>query len=175
MWHNLESVMKLTMTELVQVNNITPEDCVDSELCVDVLLGSDSSGSHKQYAGKDIEIDSSNLEYGMCLKMCQITVLSQFTFCTFLGGVRPFLIETKDGTELWEQYSLGAESMRPYFILPGKESDEMMEAVCQKMDEEAKKTETFTIKIEDTEITVTVTWHLSLDGKLIDMSTGLSK
>ena len=94
---------------------------------------------------------------------------------TFLGGVRPFLIQTKDGTELWEQYSLGAESMRPYFILPGKEDDEMMDAVCQKMDEEAKKTETFTIQIEDIEITVTVTWHLSLDGKLIDMSTGLSK
>ena len=107
--------------------------------------------------------------------MYQIFALNQFTFCNFLGGVRPFLIQTKDETELWEQYSLGAESMRPYFILPGKEDDELMEAVCQKMDEEAKKTEKFTIQIEGTEITVTVTWHLSLDGKLIDMSTGLSK
>ena len=107
--------------------------------------------------------------------MYQIFVLNQFTFCHFSGGVRPFLIQTNDGNELWEQYSLGAESMRPYFILPGKENDEMMDAVCQKMDEEAQKTEIFTIQIEDTEITITVTWHLSLDGKLIDMSTGLSK
>ena len=68
MWHNLDSVMKLTMEELVSVNNITPEDCPDSELFVDVLLGADSSGSHKQYAGKDIEIDSSNLEYGELLE-----------------------------------------------------------------------------------------------------------
>ena len=109
------------------------------------------------------------------LKMCQITTPNPFTLCTFSGGVRPFLIQNNDGNELWEQYSLGAESMRPYFILPGKENDEMMEAVCQKMDEEAKKTEKFTIQIEDTEITITVTWHLSLDGKLIDMSTGISK
>ena len=67
-WHNLDSVMKLTMEELVSVNNITPDDCPDSELLVDVLLGTDSSGSHKQYAGKDIEIDSSNLEYGKLLE-----------------------------------------------------------------------------------------------------------
>ena len=107
--------------------------------------------------------------------MCLITSSNHFTLCTFSGGVRPFLIQNNDGNELWEQYSLGAESMRPYFILPGKENDEMMDAVCQKMDEEAQKTEKFTIQIEDTEITVTVTWHLSLDGKLIDMSTGLSK
>ena len=82
-WHNLDSVMKLTMKELVMVNNITPEDCPDSELLVDVLLGTDSSGSHKQYAGKDIEIDSSNLEYGEWLKMHQMTVLNQYLYCNF--------------------------------------------------------------------------------------------
>ena len=50
-----------------------------------------------------------------------------------------------------------------------------MNPVCERIDKEAKEAETFTIKIEDQEITVTVEWHLSLDGKLIDSSTGLSK
>ena len=52
------------MEEIVRVHKIAPEDLPNSELKVDVLLGTDSSGSHKQFAGKDIEIDSRNLEYG---------------------------------------------------------------------------------------------------------------
>ena len=94
---------------------------------------------------------------------------------TFLGGFRPFLIENKDGHVLWEQFSQGSESMRPYFIIPGQEKKDFMKKICKKMDSEAKACETFTIDIDDTEIKVVVTWHLSLDGKLIDMSTGLSK
>ena len=52
------------MEEIVRVQKIKPEDLPNSDLKVDVLLGTDSSGSHKQFAGKDIEIDSRNLEYG---------------------------------------------------------------------------------------------------------------
>ena len=76
---------------------------------------------------------------------------------------------------LWEQFSQGSESMRPYFIIPGQEKKDFMKKICQKMDSEAKACETFIIEIDDTKIKVVVTWHLSLDGKLIDMSTGLSK
>ena len=65
--------------------------------------------------------------------------------------------------------------MRPYFIIPGQEKKDFMKKICQKMDSEAKKCETFTIDIDGTEIKVTVEWHLGLDGKLIEMSTGLSK
>ena len=54
---------------------ITPDDLPDSELKVDVLLGTDSSGSHKQFAGKDIDVDSRNLEYGKTLQENQ-SVLS---------------------------------------------------------------------------------------------------
>ena len=93
----------------------------------------------------------------------------------FAGGVRPFFIETNEGTELWEQYSQAADTMRPYFILPGKENDELMDPVCERIDKEAKETEKFSIEVEGQEIKITVKWHLSLDGKLIDSSTGLSK
>ena len=63
-WHDLEDCMKSSMSELVLVQDIQPEDLPDNELHVEVLLGTDSSGSHKQFGGKDIEIDSRNLEYG---------------------------------------------------------------------------------------------------------------
>ena len=56
------------MEELVLTQKITPDDLPDSELKVDVLLGTDSSGSHKQFAGKDIDVDSRNLEYGKTLQ-----------------------------------------------------------------------------------------------------------
>ena len=92
-----------------------------------------------------------------------------------LGGFRPFLIENKDGKVLWEQFSQGSESMRPYFIIPGQEKKDFMKKICQKMDLEAKNCEKFTIDIDGTEIKVIVEWHLGLDGKLIEMSTGLSK
>ena len=76
---------------------------------------------------------------------------------------------------LWEQFSQGSESMRPYFIIPGQEKKDFMKKICQKMDSEAKNCKEFTIDIDGTEIKVIVEWHLSLDGKLIEMSTGLSK
>ena len=60
------------MEEIVGVQKIKPEDLPNSELKVDVLLGTDSSGSHKQFAGKDIEVDSRNLEYGKQLQKCMV-------------------------------------------------------------------------------------------------------
>ena len=83
---------------------------------------------------------------------------------TISGGFRPFCIEDKHGNTLWEQYSQGPESMSPYFIIPGKESTDLMEKICQKMDSEAEKTETFTIEIEFKKIKFTIVFHLSLDG-----------
>ena len=65
--------------------------------------------------------------------------------------------------------------MSPYFIIPGKESTDLMEKICQKMDSEAEKTETFTIEIEFKKIKFTIVFHLSLDGKLIEMTCGLSE
>ena len=94
---------------------------------------------------------------------------------TISGGFRPFCIEDKHGNTLWEQYSQGPESMSPYFIIPGKESTDLMEKICQKMDSEAEKTETFTIEIEFKKIKFTIVFHLSLDGKLIEMTCGLSE
>ena len=64
--------------------------------------------------------------------------------------------------------------MRPYFIIPGQEKKDFMQKICQKMDLEAKNCSTFTMDLHGTEIKIIVEWHLGLDGKLIDMSTGLS-
>ena len=64
--------------------------------------------------------------------------------------------------------------MSPYFVIPGKESSDLMEKICKRMDEEAEKTETFTVEIVGKKWKFTITFHLSLDGKLIEMTCGLS-
>ena len=89
------------------------------------------------------------------------------------------MIQNKNDDILWEQFSLGPDSMRPYFIIPGKEEPTLIAKICEKMDVEAEICETFVLTVELTvgeiELKITITWHLSLDGKLIDMTTGLSK
>ena len=69
------------MEEIVWVQKIKPEDLPNSELKVDVLLGTDSSGSHKQFAGKDIEVDSRNLEYGKQLEKKYGRFFNHCLFC----------------------------------------------------------------------------------------------
>ena len=43
------------------------------------------------------------------------------------------------------------------------------------MDSDAEKTETFTIEIDCKKFKFKITFHLSLDGKLIEMTCGLSE
>ena len=52
------------MEELLASEDIRPDDIPDLELFADVLLAADSSGSHKQFQNKDININSRNLELG---------------------------------------------------------------------------------------------------------------
>ena len=93
----------------------------------------------------------------------------------FSGGFRPFMIQNKNHDILWEQFSLGPDSMRPYFVIPGKEEPILIEQICEKMDQEAEECEIFVLEIETVDFTIIIKFHLSLDGKLIEMTTGLSK
>ena len=72
-WHNLEKALPSTLEEIVKTRDITSQEIPDNELYVDVLLATDSSGSHKQYANKDIDVNSRNLNLG---KILQSLVLS---------------------------------------------------------------------------------------------------
>ena len=93
----------------------------------------------------------------------------------FTGGFRPFMIQNKNDDILWENFSLGPDSMRPYFIIPGKEEPILIEQICQKMDQEAEECEIFVLEIDELDLVITIKFHLGLDGKLIEMTTGLSK
>ena len=52
------------MEEIMATGAISTDDIPDLELHADVLLAADSSGSHKQFANKDIAINSRNIELG---------------------------------------------------------------------------------------------------------------
>ena len=85
------------------------------------------------------------------------------------------MIQNKNHDILWEQFSLGPDSMRPYFVIPGKEEPILIEQICEKMDQEAEECEIFVLEIETVDLTIIIKFHLGLDGKLIEMTTGLSK
>ena len=91
-----------------------------------------------------------------------------------LGGYRPFLLQDKYGNVLWEQFSQGPESMRPWFLIPGKENYDLMEKICSKMDSEAEGLQTLEIEWEGQTLKINVEYHLAIDGKLVEMTTGLS-
>ena len=60
----MEKALPTTIKELLTVEKITNDEIPDLELKLDVLLATDSSGSHKQFQGKDIDIDSTNINVG---------------------------------------------------------------------------------------------------------------
>ena len=66
-WHNLDKALPSTLKEIVKTRDIISQEIPDNELFVDVLLATDSSGSHKQFANKDINVDSRNLNLGKIL------------------------------------------------------------------------------------------------------------
>ena len=88
--------------------------------------------------------------------------------------MRPFRIKDSNKTKLWEQYSLAPETMRPYFLLPGKEEPELVRKIAARMDRDAEQCAIFLVKHMDSDILFNTVYHLSLDGKLIEMTTGLS-
>ena len=64
-WEPLEQGLKATVNEIMQVEtDVTEDEIPNYELNMDVLLATDSSGSHKQFQGKDIDIDSRNINVG---------------------------------------------------------------------------------------------------------------
>ena len=64
--------------------------------------------------------------------------------------------------------------MRPWFLIPGKENYDLMEKICLKMDTEAEGLQTIEIEWEGATLKINVEYHLALDGKLVEMTTGLS-
>ena len=89
--------------------------------------------------------------------------------------MRPFRIKDSNKTKLWEQYSLAPETMRPYFLLPGKEEPQLVRKIAARMDREAEQCAIFLVKHMDSDIIFNTVYHLSFDGKLIEMTTGLSE
>ena len=86
------------------------------------------------------------------------------------------MIEDSSGKVLWEQFSQGTESIRPWFLIPGAEKVDLMEQICGRMDREAENLQSFELELENgVKIKINVEYHLAIDGKLIEMSSGLSK
>ena len=152
-WHDLTKGLTTSFEEIFAVENFDDFTVPNNELHIDVLLGADGSGSHKQFQFKDIDVNSRNI---------------------IVGGYRPFKISDNSGTCLWEELSQAPETMRPWFLIPGSEKADLVEKIASKMDIDAERSSTLLVQHIGSVYTVHVRFFMSLDGKLIEMTSGLN-
>ena len=64
------------------------------------------------------------------------------------------------------------ETMRPYFLVNGKE-EKMAEIICAQIDFEAFTHQNVIINHRGAKLQIHIHYHLIMDGKLIQISSGL--
>ena len=100
--------------------------------------------------------------------------------CYFLfniGGVRPFQI-FENGTTIFEEFSQSCETMRPIFIIPGKdtgpEGQQRVREICHKLDWQAKYASVVPVDYNGVTYHVKMKYFLLFDGQMIEMTSGLT-
>ena len=98
------------------------------------------------------------------------------TISDLSGGVRVWeLTDALDGTVLVRLTSQAPETMRPWFAVPGKESEALMRVIWKQLDREAELNQMVDIPCKDDKLLQVriKEWSLLIDGKQIKMSTRL--
>ena len=103
-----------------------------------------------------------------------LTLLSRVTKTDFTqklfastGGVRIFEIKNIHDEHIFVEHSEGYETVRPYFLIGGTESEERVEWIASFIDEDLEKLKPgLFIDFENTPIKVEFDWGPSWDGKL---------
>ena len=93
----------------------------------------------------------------------------------YIGIHRPWRIRNKNDpkTVIWEEFSQGAQTARPIFLLAGDE-DEELPWILPRLDKEAEESKNVIIKnIHGDDIKVEMVFHPIGDGKVINFATGL--
>ena len=112
------------------------------------------SGSHIQRGGKNARVNTVN---------------------KILGGYKVDTFQTNNGHLIYKEFSQGPETLRPWFIVPSKETDEALDELCHMFESEILEAmENLTIKIGDKDYKVELEIkNLLFDTKLINYISGL--
>ena len=96
-------------------------------------------------------------------------------YTIFIGIIRPWRIRTKSNPPVvvWEEFSQGPETARPFFLVTGSE-DKELPWILPRLDKEALEGQKLQIKnADDATISLDMTYHPIGDGKVADYATGL--
>ena len=124
---------------------------VPQDIIVKGVVGEDGSGGHVKRQGKDINIATSN---------------------RIVAGFRLSRIYSGDKI-LHQEKSQGAESERPFMIVPGKESTETVRQIWQDISTEYEQAKISTVTFNGSIINVTYDFGTQGDGKMTIQLTGL--
>ena len=83
------------------------------------------------------------------------------------GGLRFIYIKDEAGNLIYEEPSLGPESVRPVFLINGNESIDRVFKIMKAIDVEAHANQLVGLKFKGAHIALDIHYEPSLDGKLV--------
>ena len=83
------------------------------------------------------------------------------------------MITDKDGNTLHLEDNQSEDTFRPTFLIPGKENEDLVRIVVERMDKEAQENQIISLKFGDVTVKINICFHPAGDGKAGQTATGL--
>ena len=83
------------------------------------------------------------------------------------------MITDKAGNVLHLEDNQSEDTVRPIFLIPGKEKDELVRILVNRMDKEAKENQIISMEFEDVTVKIKISYHPGGDGKAGQTASGL--
>ena len=135
--HLLSVTLKETL-KLVEKFDVNDPNCRELEALIVMLY--DGSSNHVKMQGDDIDLPTNKL---------------------IMGGIRAPMIIDKSGKVIHLEESQSDETLRPLFIIPGKEDpkSQLVREIMERMDREAEANQTIEINIGDVDIKLKINYN----------------
>ena len=82
------------------------------------------------------------------------------------GGVRIFRLKDIHGNVLWEEDDDSSDSVRPYFLINGTESEARVRSICKFIDKEIAESYSVPVESDDFDTNVVCRFYPAWDGKI---------
>ena len=87
--------------------------------------------------------------------------------------MRAPLITDKAGNIIHLEENQSEDTVRPIFLVPGKEKEELVRKLVDRMDKEAQENQIISLEFGDVTIKINIQFHPGGDGKAGQTATGL--
>ena len=87
--------------------------------------------------------------------------------------MRAPLITDKAGNIIHLEENQSEDTVRPIFLVPGKEKEDLVRIIVDRMDKEAQENQIISLEFGDVTIKINIFYHPGGDGKAGQTATGL--